>query len=98
MISNDMASRMNAQVNMELYSAYFYLALSSRAESGSLRGVSDWFMAEQIGEEATVSEVLGRLRLFGDKPEGLLMLDKELSGMAATMAQAGAIGPTVAVA
>lgn len=178
MISNDMESRMNGQVNMELYSAYFYLALSSRAESGSLRGVSDWFMAkhfeeqahamkmyrylknqdaevslqpvaappaddltvlqmleatlaherevtvaihglvdhalaekdhatsiflqwfvtEQIEEEATVSEILGRLRLFGDKPEGLLMLDKELSGMAATMAQAGATGPTVAAA
>jgi ferritin len=178
MISNDMASRMNAQVNMELYSAYFYLGLSSSAESGSLKGVSDWFMAkhfeeqahamkiyrylkdqdaevelqavaappaddlsvlqmleatlaherevtasinrlvdhalsendhatniflqwfvtEQIEEEATVGEVLGRLRLFGDKPEGLLMLDKELGGMAATMAQAGAAGPSIAPA
>ena len=178
MISNDMATRLNAQVNMELYSAYFYLALSSQAESGSLKGVSNWFMAkhyeeqahamkmyrylkdqdatielqpvaappaddltvqqmleatltherevtaaihglvdhalvekdhatnaflqwfvtEQIEEEATVNEVLGRLRLFGDKPEGLLMLDQELSGMAATMAQAGATGPTLAPA
>ena len=178
MISNDMAARVNAQVNMELYSAYFYLALSSHAESGSLKGVSDWFMAkhyeeqahamkmyrylkdqgadvnlqpvaappagdltvlqmldatltherevtasihalvdhalaskdhatnsflqwfvtEQIEEEATVSEVLGRLRLFGEKPEGLLMLDKELGAMAATMVQAGATGPAVAAA
>ncbi len=175
MISNDMASRMNAQVNMELCSAYFYLAFSSRAESGSLKGTSSWFMAkyfeeqahamkiyrylkdqdadvelrsiaapptddltalqmleatlaherdvtaainglvdhalsekdhasnvflqwfvtEQIEEEATVSEILGRLRLFGDRPEGLLMLDKELGEMAATVAQAGAIDPTV---
>ena len=178
MISNDMAARMSAQVNMELYSAYFYLAFSSQAESGSLRGASDWFMAkyyeeqahamkmyrylkdqdatvelqpvaappaddltvlqmleatltherevttaihglvdyalaekdhatniflqwfvtEQIEEEATVGEVLGRLRLFGEKPEGLLMLDNELGGMAAAMAQAGATGPTVAAA
>jgi ferritin len=175
MISNDMAARMCVQMNMELFSAYFYLALSSRAESGSLKGISDWFMAkhyeeqahamkiyrylmdqdvkvelqpvnappegdlsvlemiettlaherevtaainglvdhalsekdhatniflqwfitEQIEEEATVGEILGRLRLFGDKPEGLLMLDKELGGIAATMAQAGAAGPTV---
>ncbi len=57
-----------------------------------------WFVTEQIEEEATVNEVLGRLRLFGDKPEGLLMLDQELSGMAAAMAQAGATGPTVAPA
>lgn len=175
MISNDMASRMNTQVNMELYSAYFYLALSSRAESGNLKGVSNWFMAkhfeeqahamkmyrylkdqdvdvefvpvsappsdeltvlqmfeatlaherevtaainnlvdyalsekdhatniflqwfvtEQIEEEATVSEIIGRMQLFGDKPEGLLILDNELGGMAAKMAQAGASGPTI---
>ncbi len=175
MITNDMASRMSEQLNMELYSAYFYLALSSRAETGSLKGISDWFMAkhfeeqahamkiyhylkdqdvdiqlqaitappaeemsvlqmleatleherevttainelvdhalsekdhatniflqwfvtEQIEEEATVGEILGRLRLFGDKPEGLLMIDNELSAMAATLAQAGASGPTV---
>ena len=42
-----------------------------------------------------MGEILGRLRLFGDKPEGLLMIDNELSAMAATLAQAGASGPTV---
>lgn len=52
MISNDMASRVNAQVNMELYSAYFYLALSSRAESGNLKGVSDRFMPKHFEEQA----------------------------------------------
>ena len=55
MISNDMGSRMNGQVNMELYSAYFYFALSSRAESGSLRGVSDWFMAQAGATGPTVA-------------------------------------------
>ncbi|MDJ0832771.1 MAG: ferritin [Gammaproteobacteria bacterium] len=175
MISKDMATRMSNQLNMELYSAYFYLALSSRAETGSLKGISDWFMAkhfeeqahamkiyhylkdqdvdiqlqaitappaeemsvlqmleatleherevtkaindlvdhaltekdhatniflqwfvtEQIEEEATVGEILGRLRLFGDKPEGLLMIDNELGVMAATLAQAGAAGPSI---
>ena len=174
MISNEMASRMSKQINMELYSAYFYLALSSRAESKSLKGVSEWFKAkfyeeqahgmkmyqylkdqdvdieftavsappsddlsvlqmlettleheravtksindlvdhalsekdhatniflhwfvtEQIEEEATVGEVLGRLRLFGEKPEGLLMIDKELGEMAASMDNAGAAGLT----
>ena len=174
MISNDMESRMNGQVNMELYSAYFYLALSSRAESGSLRGVSDWFMAkhfeeqahamkmyrylknqdaevslqpvaappaddltvlqmleatlaherevtvaihglvdhalaekdhatsiflqwfvtEQIEEEATVSDIIAQLRLVGDRGEGLYMIDKELGGLAAQMSQAPAASST----
>ena len=57
MISNDMAARVNAQVNMELYSAYFYLALSSHAESGSLKGVSDWFMAKHYEEQAHAIDV-----------------------------------------
>jgi len=176
MISKEMASTMEKQFNMELYSAYFYLALSSSAENLSLKGVSEWFMAkhfeeqahamkmyrylkdqgvdvtlhavdappscvdmsvlqmleatldheckvtasinnlvdqaltekdhatniflqwfvtEQIEEEATVGEVIGRLRLFGDKPEGLLMIDTELGTAATQMASAGATGPTV---
>lgn len=176
MISDKMASTMEKQFNMELYSAYFYLSLSSSAENLSLKGVSEWFMTkhyeeqahamkmyrylkdqgvdvtlhavdappscedmtvlqmmeatlehecqvttsinhlvdqaltekdhatniflqwfvtEQIEEEATVGEVLGRLRLFGDKPEGLLMIDTELGNAAAQMASAGATGPTL---
>ena len=177
MISNEMAVSIEQQFNKELYSAYFYLSLSSRAENGSLKGVSEWFMAkhfeeqahamkmyrylmdqgvdvslhsvdspptsegmsvlqmleatlehecsvtksihnlvdralsekdhatniflqwfvtEQIEEEATVGEILGRLRLFGDKPEGLLMIDTELGAAAVKMVSAGAAGPTVA--
>lgn len=37
-----------------------------------------WFVEEQIEEEATVSEILGRLRLIGDDGAGLLWLDSEL--------------------
>ncbi|MGV6827389.1 MAG: ferritin [bacterium] len=171
-----MASNIEQQFNMELYSSYFYLYLSSLAENESLKGVSEWFMAkhfeeqahamkmyrylkdqgvdvclhpveappstkgmsvlqmleatlehecsvtkaihnlvdkalaekdhatniflqwfvtEQIEEEATVGETLGRLRLFGDKPEGLLMIDSELGAAAVEMVSAGASGPTV---
>jgi len=176
MISKEMADTIEQQFNMELYSAYFYLSLSSSAENLSLKGASEWFMAkhyeeqahamkmyrylkdqgvdvklhsvdappsaddmtvlqmmeatldhectvtksinkmvdqalsekdhatniflqwfitEQIEEEATVGEVLGRLRLFGDKPEGLLMIDTELGAAASKMTSAGAAGPTV---
>lgn len=178
MISQTMASQLAQQFNMELYSSYFYLALSSRAETDNLKGISDWFMAkhfeeqahamkmyhylkdqdvdlqlqpvaappadplsalqmleatlaherevtqsindlvdqalterdhatniflqwfvtEQIEEEATVNEILGRMRLFGERPEGLMMIDKELSAIAATLVQAGASGPSVGTA
>lgn len=37
-----------------------------------------WFIEEQIEEEATVREILGRLRLIGDDGSGLLRLDSEL--------------------
>lgn len=37
-----------------------------------------WFIEEQIEEESTVSEILGRLHLIGDDGPGLLRLDSEL--------------------
>jgi ferritin len=37
-----------------------------------------WFIEEQIEEESTVSEILGRLHLIGDDGPGLLRLDGEL--------------------
>lgn len=50
-------------------------------EAGDLesRPLLHWFLSEQIEEEATVNEVLGRLRLTGDDGAGLLRIDSELS-------------------
>ena len=36
-------------------------------------------MDEQIEEEATVSEIIGRVKLVGDDGSGILRLDAELS-------------------
>lgn len=170
MISEQMSTRINAQINRELYSAYYYLALSAQAEAANLKGTAAWFMAkhgeemthalkmyrylvdqdarvrlgevsappveidgvmamfegtlaherdvtaainhlvdhalsekdhatniflqwfvtEQIEEEATVSDILGRLRLFGDQGQGLLLIDNELAAAAKTMGQTAA--------
>ena len=49
-----------------------------------------WFVTEQIEEEATVNDILGRLKLFGDQGQGLLMIDNELAATAAQMAKASA--------
>lgn len=37
-----------------------------------------WFVEEQIEEEASVGEIVGRLKMIGDDGAGLLRLDAEL--------------------
>ncbi|MBI5743268.1 MAG: ferritin [Elusimicrobia bacterium] len=39
----------------------------------------NWFVDEQVEEEANSSEITEKLKLIGDSKDGLLMLDKELS-------------------
>lgn len=36
-----------------------------------------WFISEQVEEEASVQEILDRLRMVGDRPGSALYLDKE---------------------
>ncbi len=38
-----------------------------------------WFIAEQVEEEASAKEVLQKLKIMGDAPGGLFMLDSELA-------------------
>ncbi|MDO4582695.1 MAG: ferritin [Planctomycetia bacterium] len=38
----------------------------------------DWYVKEQVEEEATADEILGELRLAENAPGALLMLDREL--------------------
>lgn len=42
------------------------------------RALINWFLEEQIEEEATVGEILDRLRIAGDSGSGLLRIDSEL--------------------
>jgi len=37
-----------------------------------------WFVNEQVEEEATALAIVAKLKMIGDKPHGLLMLDHEL--------------------
>lgn len=39
----------------------------------------NWFIDEQVEEEANASEIAEKLKLIGESKEGLFMLDKELS-------------------
>jgi len=42
------------------------------------RPLLNWFVDEQVEEESTVSEIIGRLRLVGEDGSGLLRIDAEL--------------------
>jgi len=41
-----------------------------------------WFITEQLEEEKQVSDIIARLKLAGDSPVALLMIDGELGGRA----------------
>ncbi len=45
-----------------------------------------WFVTEQVEEEATVEEIRDRLKMAGDNPVALIMIDREL-GMRSAPAQ-----------
>ncbi len=45
-----------------------------------------WFVSEQVEEEATVDTILGKLKLMGGQGAGLFMLDQELGGRVAPVA------------
>jgi ferritin len=51
-----------------------------------------WFVTEQIEEEATVGDLISRLKLVGGKDEGLYLMDNELEAIAARMNAASAAG------
>lgn len=44
----------------------------------------DWFIKEQGEEEATASDLLTRMELFGSDPKGLYLMDQELGARAYT--------------
>ncbi len=38
-----------------------------------------WFVTEQVEEESNADELVQQLKLIGDNPHALLMLDRELA-------------------
>lgn len=70
------AALANEQKVSESIRALYRLA-NAEGEIDSLPLLS-WFLEEQVEEEATVSEIIGRLHLIGDDGPGLLRLDEEL--------------------
>lgn len=49
----------------------------------------DWFVTEQVEEEATVGQIVDDLKRVGDQGEGLFLLDKELGRRGAGATESG---------
>jgi ferritin len=79
----EMEKRVTASIN-HLYT------LSEEAAERSASAMLDWFVSEQIQEEAEARFVLKRLRLAGDNAAALLLLDQQfLEGTALAHVKAG---------
>ena len=169
MLTNEMETELNIQINKELYSAYYYLAMAAWAGEKSLGGVAnffkvqaqeeiahaqkfydflnerggrvvleaidkpqaeykdieeiftlslkheqyvtsrihklvdiaikesdhatktflDWFVAEQVEEEASMDDILQKIKLVGTTGHGIFMIDAQLGGRQAGAAEPG---------
>jgi ferritin len=52
--------------------------LAIEARDHATNNFLQWFVSEQVEEEASADEVVQKLKLVGDDPSGLLMIDREL--------------------
>lgn len=54
--------------------------LSIQSKDYATNNFLQWFVNEQVEEEATVEEIIRKLEMIGDNKGGLYMLDRELGG------------------
>lgn len=55
------------------------VALAQEENDNATENMLQWFVAEQVEEEATAQDILDQLRHVGDDGPGLLMIDRELA-------------------
>jgi len=85
MINKKVREGFNKQIQHEFYSAYLYLSMAAWAYSKGMDGMAQWFVDEQVEEEANASKNVQNLEMVGDSGNGLLMVDRELGSRAFTM-------------
>ncbi|MBS3742236.1 MAG: ferritin [Candidatus Cloacimonetes bacterium] len=52
--------------------------LAIKENDHATKSMLDWFVDEQVEEEASMEHLLNKLKMIGGKGNGMLMLDKEL--------------------
>ena len=73
MISNEMETALNEQVNKEFYSAYLYLGMSAWCSENGLPGSANWFMVQHEEEQTHALKVYRYLLEQGEHVELLGM-------------------------
>ncbi len=56
----------------------FLVDLAERKKDRATFNMLQWYIDEQVEEEANDEEIIARLKLIGESAQGLLMLDSEL--------------------
>jgi ferritin len=64
--------------------------LAESERDHATRTFMQWYVNEQVEEEATARDLVGQLRLLGDSREGLFLMDRELAGRQAPAETASA--------
>jgi ferritin len=59
------------------------LALAMAENDHATANMLQWFISEQVEEEATVDAICGKLEMMGDNMHGVFMVNQELAGRAA---------------
>jgi ferritin len=57
---------------------YGLVELAQSAKDHATNGFLQWFIKEQVEEEATAADILHKLKMIGDSPNGLFLLDRSL--------------------
>ena len=57
--------------------------LALKEKDHATNNFMQWFVSEQVEEEATAQKLVKRMEMVGDSSAGLLILDRELGGRAA---------------
>ncbi|HNR63655.1 MAG TPA: ferritin [Thermotogota bacterium] len=57
---------------------HFLVDLAREVKDKSAEVMLDWFVMEQVEEEASVDEYVQMLKMFGDKPQGIMMVNHEM--------------------
>ncbi len=53
--------------------------LAEKKKDRAMLSLLQWFIDEQVEEEANVEEIIQMLKMIGDKGHGILMIDRELA-------------------
>lgn len=67
MLAKEMEKELNVQINKELFSAYYYVAMAAWAENKSLNGVANFFMVQAQEEMGHVQKFYNYLNERGGR-------------------------------